>query len=43
MHRTGTADVLDIVDIAVVADIVMDIADIADIVTDIASIVDIAN
>jgi len=41
VHRAGTADVLDITDIAIVADIVMDIADIADIVTDIAAIMDI--
>ena len=41
MHRAGTANVLNIVDIAVVADIVTDIADIVDIITDIADIVDI--
>ena len=34
---------MDIVDIAVIADIVMDIADIVDIVADIANIADIAD
>jgi len=38
VHRTGTADVLDIVNIAIVVDIATDIADIADIVMDIAAI-----
>ena len=46
-HRAGTADVLDIADIATdvadIVDIVMDIAAIVDIVADIVSIADVAN
>ena len=41
MHKAGIVDVLDIVDIATVADIAMDITDIADIVMDIIDIADI--
>jgi len=40
-HKAGTADISDIANIAIIADIAMDIADIADIVTDIAAIMDI--
>ena len=41
VHRAGTTDVLNIADIAIIADIATDIVDIVDIVTDIVDIVDI--